>query len=188
MRRMDGNVMIALLGGLLLVAGCGSGGGNGATGGAGGASGKGGAGGSGAGTCQPFIPGDGTATWLANGVIECATITVAQHDVATLADTFEFVGSTTAGVGIGLTVSVYSGALGGTYTCKTDGGVGVAPYANIVYGGASSIDDCTITIDSAGTPGGFPARGTFSATGTTTSGPLSVTNGQFDTPVTTTGG
>jgi hypothetical protein len=189
MRRTNANVMIALLAGSLTSAGCGSGSGSGGTGGAGGAaSGKSGAGGSGAGACQPLIPGDGTATWLANGVSECATITVAEHDVATLADTFEFVGATTTGVGIGLTVSVYTGSLGGTYSCKGDGGAG-APYVSIVNGGASSIDDCTITIDSAGAPGGAHATGTFSATGTAASGgPISLTNGQFDTPVTTTGG
>jgi len=188
--RIARKVRIALLAGPLMVAGCGSGSGKvgtGGTGGAGAVSGTGGAGGSGAGTCQPLIPGDGTATWLANGVPQCATITIAAHDIATLSDTLEIIGSTTAGIGIGLTVSVYTGSLGGPYDCKADGGLG-GPYVDFVYGGASSIVGCNITIDSAGAPGGAHATGSFSGTFDSASGTITVTNGRFDTPIETTGG
>jgi hypothetical protein len=188
MRRTDGNVMIGLLAGLLLAAGCGSGtagpGAGGAGGHANGAAGS-GAGGNGGEACQPLIPGDGTATWTANGVAECATVAVAAHDIATLADTLEIDGSTTTGLGLAIVVSVYSGTLGGTYMC---GGSGApAPYVNIVYGGASTIDTCSVTIDSAGTAATH-ATGSFSATASNDGGIITIANGHFDTPVTTTGG
>ena len=100
----------------------------------------------------------------------------------------EVIGSTAAGVEFALTVVVYGGTLGGTYTCNNDGGFS-GPSVSIVYSGASTADDCTINIDAAGAPGGAHATGSFSATLNAVDGGLiAVTDGHFDTPVTSRGG
>jgi hypothetical protein len=75
---------------------------------------------------------------------------------------------------------------GGTFHCKNDAGV-AALFVDFID--RSTVDDCTITIDNAGTPGGVHATGSFSSTGTgSDGGAIDVTNGVFDTPVMVLGG
>jgi hypothetical protein len=194
---MNGKVQIVLGLMLLAAAGCGSsgagadGGGHAGGGGAvaaGGSSGSGGKGGAGGATCQPFIPGDGTMTWDDNGNAECGTITEASRVISTSQDFIEIIGaSPTNGYGVGLTVVSYTeGPLGGTYHCKNDAGI-TALYIDFTYRG--TVEDCTITIDNPGGPGGAHATGSFSATAIgSDGGSIEVTNGVFDTPITLSGG
>jgi hypothetical protein len=182
-----------ILGVVLAAVGCGSGGntadgggtGHGASGGnATGGGGKGGGGGSAA--CTPIIPGDGVMTWDDNGLPECGTITVTGRMTSSTQDFIEIIAATTTGIGVGLTVVSYTGALGGTYTCKNDAGVG-ALYVDFTYRG--TVQSCTIKIDDPGTPGGAHATGSFSGTfNATDGGSIEVTNGIFDTPVMIVGG
>jgi hypothetical protein len=165
--------------------GAGGGGGHAAGGGTGGGGGKGGAGGS---LCQPIIPGDGTMTWDDNGNAECGTITEASRVTSTSQDFIEIIGaSPTNGYSVGLTVVSYSeGPLGGPYHCKNDAGIS-ALYVAFTYRG--TVEDCTITFDNAGTPGGAHATGSFSATVIgPDGGSIEVTNGVFDTPLMLVGG
>jgi hypothetical protein len=191
---MNGKTQIVL--GLMLLgaAGCGSSGagadggghaGSGPGGSSGGGSGgKGGAGGS---VCQPFVAGDGTMTWDDNGNAECGTITEATRMINATQDFIEIVGATTTGYGVAITVVSYSeGPLGGSYHCKNDAGIS-ALYVDFVYHG--TVQDCTITIDNPGGPGGAHATGSFSATAIgSDGGSIEVTNGVFDTPITLSGG
>jgi hypothetical protein len=149
----------------------------------GGSAGRGGAGGASA--CQPIIPGDGTATWDDDGVAECATLTEAGRMTSSSQDFIEVIGSTTTGVGIAFTVVSYTGLLGGTYHCKNDAGIS-ALYINFLYRG--TLEDCTITFDNPGQPGGVHASGSFSGTFSGDGGTIDVTNGMFDTPVMNVGG
>ncbi len=78
------------------------------------------------------------------------------------------------------------GPLGGTYHCKNDAGIS-ALYIDFTYRG--TVEDCTITIDNPGGPGGAHATGSFSATAIgSDGGSIEVTNGVFDTPITLSGG
>lgn len=191
---MKTNERIAL--GLLLLAaiGCGSsgaspdGGGQGGSGGvAGGGGGKGGTGGSA--VCQPLIAGDGTMTWDDNGAAQCGTITEASHVTSSSQDFIEIIGvSATTDYSVAFTVVSYTSALlGGTYHCKNDAGI-AALYINFLYN-RGTLEDCTVTIDNAGTPGGAHATGSFSATAVgPDGGAIDLTNGVFDTPVMVVGG
>ena len=102
-------------------------------------------------------------------------------------DFIEIIGaSPTNGYGVGIVVVSYTGAPRRTYHCKNDAGIS-ALYVAFTYRG--TVDDCTITIDNAGTPGGAHATGSFSATASgLEGGTIDVTNGMFDTPVMIVGG
>ncbi len=187
-RTFAGFLIIGLVG--IAAVGCGSSSpGSSGSGGNGGraSTGAGGSGGAGAGACQPFIAGDGTASWQAGGTAECATITLATRTTSSAADFLELIGATFAtqtSIGIGLTVSSVTGPLGGTYSCKSDAGTA---YVQMIYS-TGTVQDCTITIVSPGAPGGAHATGTFSATVSIGGAAVQVTQGTFDTPVMATGG
>jgi hypothetical protein len=191
MKTSVGFLMIGLLG---MTVGCGSsspGVGTGSTGTGGtqttGTGGTGGSGGGASGGCQPFIAGDGTASWQAAGVAECATVTLATRMTSSSLDFLEIIGATFAtqtSVGIGLTVSSTSGPLGGTYSCKSDAG---GAYVQLTYT-TGTVQDCTITVTTPGTAGGAHATGTFSGTVVVGGAAVPLTDGKFDTPVMTTGG
>ena len=186
MKRLAGVAIIAVL---VVGVGCGSsspaGGGTGGGGGkvASGTGGSSGSAGSGGGACQPFIAGDGIITWEADGVAECATATLASRMTSTGLDFLEIIGATYAtqsSIGVGLTVSSTAGPLGGTYSCKGDAGG-----ANVIFTYTTgTVQDCTITIANPGTVGGAHATGTFSATVVVGGASVQVTQGAFDTPVT----
>ncbi|HVZ74012.1 MAG TPA: hypothetical protein VHJ20_16650 [Polyangia bacterium] len=179
-----------ILGVALAAAGCGSSGANadGGSGGHGGGGGNGGGSGGNGGSaaCAPIIPGDGVMTWNDDGVAECGTITIAGRMTSSSQDFIEIIGATTTGIGVGITVVRYGGTLGGTYNCKNDAGIG-SLYVDFEYRG--KFQDCTITIDNPGAPGGAHATGSFSGTfAGADGGTIEVTNGTFDTPVMLVGG
>ncbi|HEX3901826.1 MAG TPA: hypothetical protein VH853_03185 [Polyangia bacterium] len=181
-------IFLALV--VVAAVGCGSSGatadGGGRGGSGGGTGGQGGAGG--AGICQSLIPGDGTMTWDDNGTPQCGTVSIAERTTSTSEDSIEIIGaSPTDAYGVGIVVVSFTSALlGGTYHCKNDAGIS-ALYVSFTYRG--TVDDCTITIDNAGTSGGAHATGSFSATVSgVDGGTIEVTNGMFDTPVMIVGG
>lgn len=139
--------------------------------------------------CRALSPAGAVLSWQDNGTPECASAVVATRKTDSTQDFLEIVGGTSTGTGVGLSVVGYGSALGGTYTCKGDGGlVGGAGsvYVDFVYTGKNAqLVDCTITIATPGTPGGANAVGTFSATLTATAGgTITIANGTYDTPVT----
>jgi len=177
---------------LAVAAGCGS---SGSTpdGGHGGTNGGGGAGGSGDGgaaSCSAIQPAGAKMSWMDDGTFQCALVIVTGRMTSSSQDFLEIIGSTSGGVGAGLTVNASPGPLSGTYHCKNDGGAS-GLFVDFVYTApqAGQLQDCTITIDAAGTPGSANARGSFSATFTTTGGGTKqITQGTFDTPVMLNGG
>jgi hypothetical protein len=136
-----------------------------------------------AGACVAASPAGASVSWVENGAAQCAYVVVATRTSNASQDFIEIVASTTSGVGIALTVVAYTSPLGGTYACKSDAGAG-AVYVDFVYPSGTLVD-CSITIITPGTPGSANAVGTFSATVSATSGgTLTITNGAFNTPVT----
>jgi hypothetical protein len=132
--------------------------------------------------CVAMEPAGATMAWQDNGAPECALAITATRSSDSTQDFFEIIGATGAGVGLAITVVTYGSPLGGTYTCKSDGGIG-SQYVDFVYPG--TLLDCTVTIVNPGTPGVANAQGTFSATLTATAGGTSaISQGVFDTPVT----
>ncbi len=131
--------------------------------------------------CQPSASDDGVITWNENGEAQCGFV-VAGNGTINSAQTFLSVsGTTAAGKTISITMLDASG-LGGVYSCKTDASINDL-YVNLTYSGGG-LQDCTITIDSSGTPEGAPATGSFSATLTAADGgAIDLTNGSFNTPV-----
>jgi hypothetical protein len=158
----------------------GVGGGHGGSGGM--ALGGGGRGGSGgAGVCQPVAAGGGVMTWDDNGVAECGSVVVGEATGTSMQSFISISGTTAAGLRIEITVLDTSG-LSGSYSCKNDASVNDL-YVNLTYSGGN-LQDCAITIDTPGAPGGAPATGSFSATLTgADGGAIDLTNGTFDTPV-----
>jgi hypothetical protein len=135
------------------------------------------------GACAAVSPAGASVSWAENGAAQCAYVVVATRMTNASQDFLEIVGSTMAGVGMGLTVVTYASNLGGTYSCKSDAGIG-SVYVDFVYP-SGTVVDCTITITNPGTPGSANAVGTFSATVTATSGgTITISNGSFNTPVT----
>jgi len=138
------------------------------------------------GACSAASPAGATMSWMDNGAAECAYLIVASRMTDSTQDFLEIIGSTTSGLGVGITVVSYGSPLGGTYHCKSDAGV-LSVYVDFTYSGM--LVDCTITITNPGEPGGANAVGTFSATlNPTGGGATSITNGIFNTPVTPTTG
>ncbi len=136
------------------------------------------------GSCSAITPAGAVLSWLDNGAPECAVELTAARTTSSVQDLLEVVSGTSTGLGLGFTVVSYDASpLGGTYQCKTDAGIG-SQYVDFVYT-SGTVVDCTITIDQAGSPGTANAVGTFSATVTTTSGgTTTVSQGVFNTPVT----
>jgi hypothetical protein len=135
------------------------------------------------GACTAVSPAGASVSWAENGVAQCAYVLVASRISNASQDFLEIVGSTMAGVGFGLTVVTYASPLGGTYSCKSDAGVS-SVYVDFVYP-SGTVVDCTITIVTPGTAGSVNAVGSFSATVTATGGgAITISNGAFNTPVT----
>ncbi len=142
------------------------------------------------GACSAISPAGAVFSWQDNGTPECAVVVEATRMTSSTQDFLEIVTGTGTGVGVGITVVAYGSALEGTYNCKSDAGIS-SQYVDFVYTGRSGLmlQDCTITIVSAGAPGGVNAVGTFSAVLTSaTGGTTTISNGVFNTPIPVTGG
>jgi hypothetical protein len=176
MNMREGVAAALSLGVALAVSGCGSGGA--ATKGEGGVSG-----------CQPSASGLGMMSWLDDGTQECAVSALATFD-GTPRTLFMLTGATTTiGLGIGVTATQGTAAIGGTYSCAGNDG-GLDATLNYTQGTTNNTfaSTCEITINMQGTAG-VHATGTFSATLMPASGGTkSITNGVFDAPVTIVGG
>jgi len=188
---MQNNLRVVAL--AIILIGCSSGGSGslaGAAGGAGTTSGSAGAGG--VGTDASSVGGaggdssacawtHGTMTWLANGVAKCAVSGFASRGIGAGYNELLIV-ALAAGQNEGYVIDVDTMTdtpPHGTYVCNPEGGV--MPY---VYGGIPPVtltNDCTITIDEAGTATGPNARGTFSGRYQLLDDSiLEITNGVFD--------
>jgi hypothetical protein len=187
-----------IVGLLIAVTGCSSGGGS-AMGGAGarGAGGSAGGGGGGGQSCAPAavvgVTNEGTVSWLDNGKLSCAFLIIADRTTGTAADTIEVDATTPDSRGIDFVLSSYNGLLGGSYTCQPGNGTSQPYVALEIIGqkasGNVAMSACTVsiafTMDSAGQQ---RAQGTFSGTLTGDAGTESVTGGTFDITVSLTGG
>jgi len=145
----------------------------------------------GAGSCTAVQPAGAKMSWVDDGTFQCALVIVTGRMTSSSQDFLEIIGSTSSGVGAGITVAASPGPLSGSYHCKNDGGAASGLFVDFVYTApqAGQIQDCTITIDNPGTPGTANARGSFSGTFTTTGGATKqITQGTFDTPVMLNGG
>jgi len=151
------------------------------------------------GPCVAEEPPGGVTSWSDDGVSRCALIIQTTHMSGTSSDNFHLIAVDPGDVSITLEVATYGGALGGrSYHCQPDGGTmlqdgGASDYASFQYsGGAGSYaaQDCMITIDAPGAPGGDNARGSFSATLAPLGGGATktISNGVFDTAVNVNGG
>jgi hypothetical protein len=142
-----------------------------------------------AGACSALSPAGAVFSWQYNGTPECAVVVVATHMTSSTQDFFEIVTGGSNQLGVGLTVVAYGSPLGGTYDCKSDAGI-MSQYVDFVFTGVPAIlQNCTITIASAGMPGSMNATGAFSAVlSTSTGGTITISNGVFNTPIAVTGG